>query len=128
MKKLIPLTLAASALLLTACGHLPPSATACNGAPLTDWGRVNLSINIPKHLTFGEGKDYIFTATRVANGQIQLSIKTEEKLLAGDMPPGLPPGTRVETTHNLTMVVRPGQTVTCYVGHKLVRFTPQLKT
>ncbi|HWI58800.1 MAG TPA: hypothetical protein VNZ22_16360, partial [Bacillota bacterium] len=99
---------------------------------LIDWGRVELSVNTPKRMSLGEGKDCTFTAVSAANGNLEFKIETKEKVASGEMPPGalppkLPPGTPVEITKTSTGTVPSGVQVFISVGQRRVRFTPILK-
>jgi hypothetical protein len=105
-------------------------ATGCNksSAPtkLTEWGVVELSADTPKHISLGDGKDCALSATLLTDGNLEIIIKTTEKLAKEETPAGFPIGIPVEETKTITAPA--GQQVTGYIGHKLVRFTPQLKT
>jgi hypothetical protein len=104
--------------------------TGCNksSAPtkVTEWGVVELSSDVPKHLSLGDGNDCTLSATLLPDGNLQIVIKTKEKLARGETPAGFPAGMPVDETKTIT--VPSGEAITSYVGHKLVRFTPQLKT
>jgi hypothetical protein len=96
-------------------------------AGMIDWGVVELSPNTPKHLSLGDGADCTLTTTLSADGNLIIAIRSEgRKTTAKDNIPGLPVGT---PTHLIqTMTVASGTPILgCYVGSKLVRFTPKLQ-
>ena len=93
---------------------------------LIDWGVVELSTNTPKHLSLGDGTDCTLTTTLSADGKLTIAIKSKGKTTAQDNIPGLPVGTPLHLTQ--TMTVTSGTPILgCYVGSKLVRFTPKLQ-
>jgi hypothetical protein len=61
------------------------------------------------------------------DGNLQITIATEQELPPDQNPPGIPPGRRVKTQVTETMAVPPGREITVPVRHKLVRFTPKFK-
>jgi len=119
----IALLFASSALALASC-HKAPNNTSTN---VTQWGEVELSPDTPKHLKLAEGNECALTATMLADGNLQITIATEEDLEPGQTPPGMPPGRRVRTQVTETMAVPAGKEITVPVRQKLVRFTPQLR-
>jgi hypothetical protein len=95
-------------------------------AGMIDWGVVELSPNTPKHLSLGDGADCTLTTTLSADGKLIIAIGSESKTTAEDNIPGMPVGTPMHLTQ--TMTVASGTPILgCYVGSKLVRFTPKLK-
>jgi hypothetical protein len=120
MKQFIALMVLLSTLFETGCNK--------SSAPtkLTEWGVVELSADAPKHISLGDGKDCSLSATLLTDGNLEIVIKTTEKLAKEETPAGFPVGMPVEETKTITAPA--GQQVTGYIGHKLVRFTPQLKT
>jgi hypothetical protein len=120
MKQFIVFRVMLGTLFETGCNKSSPPAK------LTEWGVVELSSDAPKHLSLGDGNDCTLSATSLPDGKLQIVIKTKEKLAKGETPAGFPVGMPVEETK--TMTVPSGEAITCYVGHKLVRFTHQLKT
>jgi hypothetical protein len=126
-EKFIALMLAAGTL-WAGCSKVSTTTTADGSTHVTDWGMVELAANTPKHLSL-EGKDCTLTATTLGDGKMQIIIKTktEEKLPKAEMPPGVPAGTRVETTHTLTMAVLSGAEIHINVDQMQVCFTPELK-
>ena len=120
MKKLMPLVFVVTALFMIGCKKAGSPNT------LTDLGVVELSENTPKRLRLGDGKDCTLSATLLTNGNLQIVITTSEKLAPSDTPAGFPAGMPAEETK--TMTAPSGEAITAYIGHKLVRFTPQFKT
>jgi hypothetical protein len=116
MNKAVALIFAAGVLFLAGCDK-PPSTH------VTDWGVVELSAGIPKHLNL-DGKDCALTATPIADGKLAILIETRVDA-DGKNTPGVPPGTPARLTVN-TIVPRDVEIVSS-VGPKLVRFTLKLK-
>ena len=95
-------------------------------AGMIDWGVVKLSPNTPKHLSLGDGGDCTLTTTLSADGKLIIAIRSKRKSTAKDNIPGMPVGTPLQLTQ--TMTVTSGTPILgCYVGDKLVRFTPELQ-
>ena len=117
----------ASILLLAGCGKDHRIGKGSDPTGLIDWGVVELSVNTPKHLSLGEGKDCTLTAVSADHDNLQIKIETKEKLVGGEMPPGVPPGTPVETIKTVTTTVSSGVQVVMNAGQRPVRFTPILK-
>jgi hypothetical protein len=93
---------------------------------MIDWGVVELSTKTPKHLSLGDGADCTLTTTLSADGKLIIAIRTKGKTTAKDNIPGLPVGTPLQLMY--TMTVTSGTPILgCYVGGKLVSFTPELQ-
>ena len=93
----------------------------------TDWGVVELSVNTPKHLSLTDGTDCTLTTTLLADGKLQIVIKSAEKLTEKDTSPGGPPaGTAVQTIQKMT--VSSGVGISGRVGHQMLHFTPKIIT
>ena len=102
------------------------SATNATPAGMIDWGVVELSTNTPKHLSLGDGADCTLTAALTADGKLKITIRSKGKTTAEDNIPGMPVGTPTQLIQ--TMTVASGTPILgCYVGRKLVRFTPKLQ-
>ena len=112
----------------TSAHVLSTTISTTNALPgMIDWGVVKLSPNTPKHLSLGDGADCTLTTTLSADGKLIIEIRSKGKTTAKDNIPGLPVGTPLTLTE--TMTVTSGTPIYgCYVGDKLVRFTPELQT
>ncbi|HWH70204.1 MAG TPA: hypothetical protein VNT26_12525 [Candidatus Sulfotelmatobacter sp.] len=117
----------AGILLLAGCATDRRSAQGSDPTGLIDWGVLELSVNTPKRLSLGEGKDCTVTAVSAAAGKLQLKIETKEKLVGGELPPGVPLGTPVESIKTYTATVPSGVQLVMGIGQRLVRFTPMVK-
>jgi hypothetical protein len=117
-------------LLLVGCGKDQPIGKGNDPMGLIDWGVVELSVNTPKRLSLGEGKDCILTAISSDQGKLQIKIetKTMEKLVGKDLPPGAADGTLVESIKTVKATVSSGVQVVMSAGQRPVRFTPVLKS
>jgi len=127
MIKFVALCYGVSALLLAGCGKSSQTTKTGDATRLIDWGVVELSANIPKRLSLGEGKDCAVTAVALADGKLEIKIETKEKLAGAEVPPGLPAGTLVESTKTQTMTVPSAIGITVSVGQTPVRFTPKFR-
>src|ERR1051325_7293275 len=127
MEKSIALLFAASTLVLAGCHSVFQMTRTQDTSNLTDWGTVEFSENIPKYLNLGEGKRCTLTATLLANGNLQIAIKTEEKLANADARVGAQIQMPMPVEMTQTLIVPSGVETVSYVGHMLVRFTPKLK-
>ena len=127
MIKSVALLLAASTLLLAGCSKSSPARRAGDPSNLVDWGVVELSANVPKHLSLGAGKDCTLTAASLPSGDLQIKIETKEKLSGAGLPPGIPVGSRVESTTTHTTTVPAGVEIVISVGHTPVRLKAKLK-
>ncbi len=117
----------ASILFLAACDRDRGTARQSDSTNLVDWGVVELSVSTPKRLSLGEGKDCTITAVSATNGHLEIRIETKEKIAGGDLPPGVPLGTSLESTKTMTMTVPSGGQLMTSIGLRPVRFTPILK-
>jgi hypothetical protein len=117
----------ASILLLAGCGKENPIAKGSDPTGPIDLGVVELSLNTPKRQSLGKGKDCTFTAVSAEGGKLQIKIEIKEKLVGGELPPGVPPETPVDSTMTSTSTVASGVQVIIGVGKTPVRFTPILK-
>jgi RNA polymerase sigma factor (sigma-70 family) len=106
---------------------LSTTISTTNALPgMIDWGVVKLSPNTPKHLSLGDGADCTLTTTLSADGKLIIAIRHEGKTTAKDNIPGMPVGMPLHFID--TMTVTSGTPIYgCYVGDKLVRFTPELQ-
>jgi hypothetical protein len=111
----------------TSAKVLSTTISTTNTLPgMIDWGVVELSTNTPKHLSLGDGADCTLTTTLSADGKLIIAIRSKGKTTVEDNIPGMPVGTPTQLTE--TMTVTSGTTIYgCYVGSKLVRFTPKLR-
>jgi hypothetical protein len=101
-------------------------STTNASAALIDWGVVELSPNTPKHLSLGDGADCTLTTTLSADGKLAIAISSKGKTTAEDNIPGFPVGTPTKLTQTMT-VTSGTKIISCYVGSKLVSFTPELQ-
>ncbi len=111
----------------TSANTLSTTISTTNALPgMIDWGVVELSTNTPKHLSLGDGADCTLTTTLSADGKLKITIRSKWKTTAEDNIPGMPVGTPTQLIQ--TMTVASGTPILgCYVGRKLVRFTPELR-
>jgi hypothetical protein len=127
MVKSLALVLGTSALLLVGCGKTSHGPRAGDPKNLVDWGVVELSVNAPKHLRLGPGKDCLVSAVPLSGGDLQITIQTKEQLAHAELPPGAPAGSRVESTTTQTTTVPPDVEIVISVGSTPVRLKAEFK-
>jgi hypothetical protein len=118
------LILMSAVLLLAGCGKQQARISL---ERVVDWGLLELSLNTPKTLSLGEGKDCTLTVVSVTDRNLQIRIETREQLADDDIPPGSEPGTPIESISTLTTTVPAGVQVVTSAGKRSVRFTATLK-
>ncbi|MPN44947.1 hypothetical protein SDC9_192514 [bioreactor metagenome] len=118
------LILMSALLLLAGCGKQQARISL---ERVVDWGLLELSLNTPKTLSLGEGKDCTLTVVSVSDGNLQIRIETREQLAENELPPGSDPGTPIESVNTLTTTVPAGVQVVISEGKRTVRFTATLK-
>jgi hypothetical protein len=135
MKTIISILLVTTISLLLGCSKashgtntsVPKRSVAADS--LTDWGMIEFSEGIPKHLTLNDGRNCSLTGTTLSDGNLLVNIETDKKATAEDQvspgQPTFPVGTSIHLSQ--TMTIPFGEEISSYVDHKLVRFGAKLK-
>jgi hypothetical protein len=76
-----------------------PSSTSSAG--VTDLGVVEFSDSVPQRLTLGAGKEYIVTATALADGNLQMTFTSTSEIngvpIQSEKTAALPAGKQIAT-------------------------------
>jgi hypothetical protein len=99
-------------------------AVGCSKSPLPpnahvqELGEIELTVQTPKRVPLGEGKELVVATTLLPDGRIQLDLEVEPKPTDGRIPP----------FKHAQFTMRPGDRVETSLGDRFVRFVPRLQT